>query len=383
MNRLIPYLKQIDILFFYLSIFTLTQSIKLSSKFLFIALALGLIKSIYTKNFSWFRKQKAVLLIYSIFLIYIFTQGIIIDGFLTFFQSFEKYYAPYLIFLLLPIFFQDDNKVKYLPKILIAGILFTGLLILIKSLIQLEFYDRSQVLATFKLHHLYVSLYVLFTINYLLSNILKIREKKQQLYRLGLVILLSLVLVFFKSKAAIAILFLLFGYHALSLIKWNFKKIVAFAMSIGIILTVFSKFFLELYMRAIDFRGRIWSTGVDLIQQAPFFGYGGSKEHYVINRAHFINGNYDFLDRNLNSHNQYLTFLIKFGLIGLVLILSSYLTPIFRMKKQLKKEYIGFLILMGLMVFIESFYNRHHGIVFCTIFLFYYNSIVQINKTDI
>ena len=189
-----------------------------------------------------------------------------------------------------------------------------------------------------------------------------------------------MVLVFFKSKAALVILVILFAYYLVTMVRWNKVRAILFLAVSAVLIWIFKSLFLKIYLQAIDFRGRIWSVAVDLIKQKPLFGYGGSNEHYVINRAHFINGNYDFLDSHLNAHNQYLTFLLKFGLIGLALIISAFILPLNKMKDSLKKEYIGFLILVGLMAFIESFYNRHHGIVFCTIFLFYYNTINLFNK---
>ena len=97
----------------------------------------------------------------------------------------------------------------------------------------------------------------------------------------------------------------------------------------------------------------------------------------MLNKRHFINGDYYFLDSNLNTHNQSLTFLLKFGLMGFLLMLSSWLYPILRTDSNTKKEIYGFLFLMFSMMLIESMYNRHHGIVFITVLLYYYSSIIS------
>lgn len=378
MNFVKPYLKQLDILFFYLSIFTLTQSIKLSSKFLFIALGLGILKSIYAKNFQWFRKQKKIIRIYGVFFVYIICQGILIDGYSTFFQYFVKDYAPYIIFLLIPIFYVDIEKVNYIPKVFIAGILFTFSLIVIKSIFQLEFYDRTQVLDEYGLHHLYISLYILFAINYLIANLSINKLNRRIIATVVLLLILGLFLMFFRSKAAIVISILLIGYYMFIKVKWTKIKIgLVLITFIGLII-VFKINFLDIYQNAIDFRSRIWDVALELIYEKPFYG-GGANEHLLLNRRHFLLGNYDFLDSNLNTHNQYLTFLIKFGFMGLMLIILPFMIPLFKIKKQLRIEYIGFLVLVGLMAFIESIYNRHHGIVFCTVFLYYYNAKHQTN----
>lgn len=367
--------KEIEIVFFYLSVFTLTQSIKLSSKLLFTALILGLLKSIFTKDFSWYYNHKKTISVFVLFFIYICFQGLFIDGIDNFFKTFERGYAPYIIFIFVPLFFKKTSTIELLPKVFIAGLLFTIFLILIYSFYKNQMYDRSQVLQTFKIHHLYFSLYLLFGINYLISNFVNNTTLKIKTLTIGIIVLFIMFLFFFKSKAAIFILAIIILYYSLIKFKWNKLKIILLILSVIVLLIFFNQFFLKVYVRAIDFRSRIWFEAVQLIRENPLFGYGTLNEHIALNKNHFLSGNYDFLDSYYNSHNQFLTFLIKFGFIGLTLIATTFILPIFKLKNKLKKEYYGFLIFVGLMALIESIYNRHHGIVFCTIFLYYYSSL--------
>lgn len=368
---------KIDFIVFCTSIFTLSQSIKLSSKLLFIALALGVTKSIYHKDFTWFAKHKLLIFIYGGFFSYICIQGIYLDGAMSFLNSFEKHYAPYLVFLLIPFLYRDNAQVKMIPKVFVAGLFFTFFLIVLLSILQLQPYDRNKVLEVFDLHHLYMSLYILFSINYLLSTLLNdILGKKKVPVILMLLILVGF-LAFFKSKAAIVVFIILLGYHVFIKIKRNILTNVAIATIMVTILVVFNNFFLELYLTALDFRVRIWSEATKAISQNLFFGYGSANEYLQLNTAHFLNGNFDFLDSNYNSHNQYLSFALKFGLIGLLLILAAYIIPYNKMRTSFRKEYLGFLIVLFFMAFIESLFNRHHGIVFCSIMLYYYNSMCK------
>lgn len=367
--------KEIEVVLFYLSIFTLTQSIKTSSKLLFIALVIGLVKSIFTKNFSWYYNHKKTINIFAVFFVYICLQGIFIDGSGIFLKTFERGYAPYIISIFTPLFFKKENIIELLPKVFIGGILFTIFLIMIYSVFENQIYDRNEVLQTFKIHHLYFSLYLLFGINYLLSNFKKNTTLKSKVLIAAIILLFILFLLFFKSKAAIFILVLIISYYSFIKLNWNKLKIILLSISVIVLLIIFNQYFLELYLKAIDFRSRIWIEAVQLIQQAPFFGYGTLNEHLMLNKNHFLSGNYDFLDSHYNSHNQYLTFLIKFGFIGLALITTTFILPVFKLKHKLKKEYFIFLLIVGFMALIESIYNRHHGIVFCTIFLYYYSSL--------
>lgn len=380
MNLIKNIFKEIEIVFFYLSVFTLTQSIKLSSKLLFLALILGLLKSIFTKNFSWYSNHKIIINIFILFFVYICFQGIFIDGVDDFLKTFERGYAPYIIFIFTSFFFIKRRVTELLPKVFIAGLLFTIFLIIIYSVYENQIYDRNKVLQIFKIHHLYFSLYLLFGIHYLISNFEKNRALKIKFLTGGIVLLFILFLLFFKSKAAIFILTLIILYYSLIKLKLNKLTILLLSISFILLIVVFNQYFLELYLKAIDFRSRIWIEGVQLVKENLLFGYGALNEHLRLNENHFLSGNYDFLDSYYNSHNQYLTFLIKFGFIGLALIVTTFILPFFKLKNKLKEEYFMFLLIVGFMALIESIYNRHHGIVFCTIFLYYYSSLSNLEN---
>ncbi len=366
---------KIDFFVFCASVFTLPQSIKLSSKLLFIALALAVIKSIYNRDFKWVKTHKPLIILYGIFFSYICIQGIYLGGLNGLFFSFEKDYAPYLVFLLMPFLYKNKDDVKLLPQVFIAGLFFTFFLIIAMSIIQLEFYNRTRVLKVFDLHHLYISLYILFAINYLLNRLSNSQVKKKNVIILLLLLVLVAFLVFFKSKAAFAIFFLVLAYHVISKIKRSLFKNLFVLVAISAIIIVFNNWFLELYLRALDFRVRIWDEAAKVISQNIIFGHGASNEYLQLNIAHFLEGDYDFLDSNYNAHNQYLSFLIRFGLVGLLLVLATYVVAFTKIKISFKKEYVGFLLIIGSMAFIESLFNRHHGIVFCTAMLYYYNTM--------
>ena len=374
---------QIDFLVFCASIFTLSQSIKLSSKLLFISLMLGVLKAIYKKDFKWFISQKPLVTIYCFLFFYICLQGIFIDGFSIFLKFFDRAYAPYLVPLFVPIFYINVNQVKVIPKVFIAGILFTFLLIVFKSITQLELYNRDNVLQVFDLHHLYISLYILFAINYLLIRFPKNYLSQEFIFKSILLFVLGCFLVFFRSKAAIVICFFLFVYHIIIKVDWNLlKSLLALSMNFLLII-VFNNSFLELYLIALDFRIRIWNAALEVISKNIIFGFGSLNEYFQLNKVHFLQGNYDFLDSNFNAHNQYLSFLLRFGIIGLFLIIAAFFVPLLRISNFLLKEYLGFLVIIFLMFFIESVYNRHHGIVFCTIMLYYYNTMRNSDPNEI
>ena len=371
MNLLKHYIIQTDYVCFILSVAILPLSIKLSSKLLFLAIVIGLIKKIYSKDFSWFSTQKPITFFIAIFVAYIIIQGLVLDAFNVFLKTFERAYAPYLIFLLVPLFYAKEEIVRQIPMALTIGVFMLFSLMLIGSLIDLQWYNREKVLEVFDIHHSYISLYILFIINFLICE----ASKFKLISKIILIFVLILFLVLFKSKSALAVVAFLILYHTLVKLKLDFIKVLCLVVSGILLIFLFNTFFYQIYLEALDFRSRIWEAAITVIADNPIFGYGSLNEYKILNFRHFLDGNYDFLDSNLNAHNQFLSFTIKFGVIGLTLMLLSFSYPLFKMHSSLKKEYMGFLIIMFFMCCIESFFNRHHGIVFFCIMLFYYNTL--------
>ena len=310
--------KRVDFTFFIISVFILPISIKWSSKLLFIALALGIIRSIYKSDFSWFYKHRRIITCYIIFVSYIFLQGLFIEGYEVFFKKFDKAVAPYLVFILVPVFFIEKEFVKIIPKVFIAGLFFLFLLILCNSFLDSSFYSRERVLEVFDIHHLYASLYILFAINYILSRLLKKQNIFNTTTSLICLVILTVFLFIFKRKAAIVVYIVLLIFYAFKSLNLSRIKFLI-VLSLGLVISlIFSKYLIDLYLDALNFRLKIWSAAVESFWKNPFTGYGTLNEYKTLNYQHFLNTDFAFLDSNFNSHNQYLTLLLKFGILGLV-----------------------------------------------------------------
>ncbi|WP_242092369.1 O-antigen ligase family protein [Aestuariivivens sediminicola] len=362
---------QIDDIGFMASIITLPLSIKWSSKLLFMSILLRFFRMVSKKDFSWYSNQKPVITFYTLLVFYIIIQGIWLDGSWLFFKTFDKAYAPYLIFLLVPLFYNNIKIVAQIPKALILGVGILMLFILVLTLVEWQWYDREMILEVFDIHHLYISLYLLFIMNYILSSNDVFKLKSRSL----LLLMVILFLLLFRSKAAIVTALALMLFHSGIWLKLSFKKLIGLGFVIAILIVIFHTFFFELYLKALDFRSRIWNVAIESIMQQPLLGYGNINEYDILNTGHFLNGNYDFLDSHLNAHNQFLTSLLKFGLVGFILMFIPYSYPLLKGKNSIRYEYIGFLIVMIPMSFVESFFNRHHGIVFFCITLYYYHTM--------
>jgi len=130
------------------------------------------------------------------------------------------------------------------------------------------------------------------------------------------------------------------------------------------------------YQRAMDFRLQIWDAGWAVFKKHMIFGDLQYPEKDALNYQHYLDGKYYFLDSDLNTHNQYLSFLMRFGILGAILFsfYAFYITKLTlktRDRKELK-TFFGFAIILLMVCYIENILNRHHGIVFFTVFYNYY-----------
>jgi O-antigen ligase len=62
-----------------------------------------------------------------------------------------------------------------------------------------------------------------------------------------------------------------------------------------------------------------WGLEWELIKKSPLVGYGTGSEKYILNEKYFENKFFRSYLAELNSHNQYLSFIINTGAIGLLL----------------------------------------------------------------
>jgi len=130
------------------------------------------------------------------------------------------------------------------------------------------------------------------------------------------------------------------------------------------------------YERALDFRLQIWEVSFKIFKENPIFGNLKLPEKDLLNYNHYMNGKYYFLDSDLNSHNQYLSILMKYGALGAILFLFfvMYISRLAIKKTDnlIIREFIGFSLILLIVFYIENVLDRHHGIVYATFFYNYY-----------
>ena len=121
-----------------------------------------------------------------------------------------------------------------------------------------------------------------------------------------------------------------------------------------------------------------------LIKENPLFGIGTGNWVLKYNEA------YDKMETQLAkekrgpSHNQYLNYMVKFGIVGFIIILLAILIPVFREGHHRNFVFVLFLISIALANFGDSNLETHMGLSFFTFFysLFLWNSTSDM-KTSI
>jgi len=322
-------------------------------------------------------------------------------------------YASYLLipFLLL---FLDKDQLVYLKKRsllgLIVGVTIASLVLLTNNFIK--YYSIRPVFTIdkdlFNYYHtyhcfteilkiyptyfgLYAILSLIGSLEFILTNMLK-RDK----ILIGLTIPIQLMTILFLNARIITIIvIMLLVYYSFVLLKRvYFRSKIFFLISIiGMFLLsillfssvrktyMYSRFSQELVWDLTpnintsyngkykaDSRIARWESAFSAIKERPTFGYGSAMEKEILHKRFQENGLNFAATNYYDSHNQYLSITIEFGLIGLSLFLFYLFSNFyfsFQNKDKVSLFFFASLILVGLF---ENLFKNNAGIIFVAFF---------------
>lgn len=130
---------------------------------------------------------------------------------------------------------------------------------------------------------------------------------------------------------------------------------------------------------SISQRCEFIKIGLHIIQKHLWFGVGTGDIPDAFTNQYRLDNSPLAPENRLRTHNQFITFVITFGLIGFLLILCSlYLPPL------LEKKYTNYLFLVILLIGTLSFLNEdtletHQGVSF---FAFFYSLFLFLPEND-
>lgn len=368
----------------------LPLSINLSTFALILALGLKIFQIfIFKQNAFKVKSLKTSTLIGLCFFAFILINSIIQTSLTYTISVFENEFSHLVLLVLIPLLLREKKSNILLCYALFTGIIIACSYVFITSLVLNINFDRDAFEAILDIHHTYLSMYILFFVNFLLvlffDEYQNINFLKKAIY-VTAISLAFLIIFMVNSKVSIVIFaVILGGYLIISFSKNNaLKYLLVFLVLISCIVVFNNKLNIS-YKNALDFRQEIWIQSVNSIKENVFFGNLKMPEKDVLNFKHYLSGKYYLMDSDLNSHNQYLSIVLKFGIIGFLILMLYPVNLVSTLNKsttkKTMKDVVGFSIILLMIFYIENVLDRHHGIVFFSIFYNYY--LVAIQNEDI
>lgn len=244
--------------------------------------------------------------------------------------------------------------------------------------------------APIDMHATFFSMQLVIALVYLLSVVLAERKHPYRLFFLLCMLILAAGLVQLSAKSVCFCLVPIISFAVPIFLlpksmRWKFLLLstVFFVLSTLFILKLNT--FKERYVNALqldlsdsaagesaDPRLARWSAAVELIAKSPVIGYGAGSELPLLQNAWFEKKYYSSYLHRLNAHNEYLSFLLKSGIIGLLVYLA---TLILGLRLSLLRHDFLFFVFMLLIVFVsvsENLLDVNKGILFYSFFFSFF-----------
>lgn len=111
-----------------------------------------------------------------------------------------------------------------------------------------------------------------------------------------------------------------------------------------------------------------WECAWNLIKKQPIWGYGSGDEISLLKEQYLKRKMMVSYSEEFNTHNQYIAFLLKNGIIGLIIFLLM-MIYFFRLA-ILKKDfvYFSFLLVLSVGLITENILDTNKGIFYFAFF---------------
>lgn len=252
---------------------------------------------------------------------------------------------------------------------------FLGFIYLGYSFYTLGFYDLESVMKTLPNMHIYYGVFLCLSGAYFMFRII---EQGISFKRVLMIFIILLLLVLIGSRTATFIFFFFFISTALVITKkWSRKATFLVILSILLVLivffTTFTPRFLELFNdkghNPLYIRSILWDCSFRTFKENFLFGVGTRDLAPYLYECY---EEYRFSGKTLNPHNEYLRNGAKYGIIGLLLLLSMFIAPFFYSIKKKNTIFLFFIFMIICISFFECIFARQVGIVFYS----YFNSVL-------
>ncbi len=241
-------------------------------------------------------------------------------------------------------------------------------------------YTGAELTKSIGLHNAYFGMYILFSNVLLLSWMIKTMRSRIFLGLFLLVCLQSVFLLQMVAKTAIIMNLLIVGASMIYiLIKQKKLKLLLFSSLLLIVIASFSYSYLKLPIERIterfeelnqgenterETRVKLWKSALPIIKENLVVGVGTGDVEDQLHASYKKN---DILSKS-NIHNQYLDYLMRYGLVGLLVFLSILGYALIHALKTANYIYFCFTLIIIGCCFTENIFSRQWGITFYACF---------------
>ncbi|QHI37459.1 hypothetical protein IMCC3317_28380 [Kordia antarctica] len=241
-------------------------------------------------------------------------------------------------------------------------------------------YTGAELTKVFEMHNSYFGMYIIFAHVIILDYIRKATKNYLIILLVLLLVVQSLFLFQTVAKTAIVLNAIIISTSLIYfLVKSRSFKILGFSLLLICITGWFATQHLNLPLSRISdrltellegedsdriTRARIWKAAIPVIKENYLIGSGtGDVKRFL--HAEFEKNN---IPLRSNVHNQYLDYLMRFGVLGLALFLTIFGYSLFQAIKTNNYIYFCFTIIIMICCFTENILSRQWGITFYAAF---------------
>lgn len=121
-----------------------------------------------------------------------------------------------------------------------------------------------------------------------------------------------------------------------------------------------------------DSRMARWEAAMQVVGQSPLAGHGAGSELGMLGDKFYSLKLYDAYLNHLNAHNQYISFLLVSGIIGMLVYLATLWIGFNTAVLNIDMMFFIFMLLLTIVSLSESILNAEKGIYFYSIFFSFF-----------
>lgn len=236
------------------------------------------------------------------------------------------------------------------------------------------------------MHATFFSMQLIIGMIYMVGILMKPQHWYTRSFYLLCSLILTAGLIQLSSKSALLVLFMAINLAAPYFIfhnrkRWKFFTLSASVSLLVIVVLLYSGVFRSRMLNDLTTdlskanaheisEGRLarWHVVTGLIQKKPLVGYGSGSETGLLQDAFYTHKLYNSYLNKLNSHNEYLSLLLKSGIIGFLVYVSVLIWGFKRSFKRHDLLFFTFMLLIAIVSLAENLLDVDKGIFFYAFF---------------